>query len=245
MNILGIDIGGSGIKGALVDLDKGSLTTERLRIPTPQPATPVAVARTVAEIARHFNWSGPIGCGLPAVVQSGIAQTAANIDPAWIGTPVENLLSEATACPVTVINDADAAGIAEMRYGAGKGRQDTVLLVTVGTGLGTAIFRNGLLLPNTELGHIMLDGKVAEHYASASTKTRADLSYKEWTKRLDLYLKHLHALLWPDLFIIGGEISKEFDHFKPYLTVHADVLPAQLLNEAGIVGAAAAAEMAR
>jgi len=245
MEILGIDIGGSGIKGALVDLGKGSLATERLRIPTPQPATPEAVARVVAEVARHFNWSGPIGCGLPAVVQNGIAQTAANIDPTWIGISVANLLSDATSCPVTVINDADAAGIAEMRYGAGRGRLDTVLLVTIGTGLGTAVFRNGILLPNTELGHIILDGKVAEHYASAAAKTSAGLSYKEWAKRFDLYLHRLQELLWPDLFIVGGEISRKFDKFQPYLTVNADVLPAQLLNDAGIVGAATAAEIAR
>ena len=243
MDILGIDIGGSGIKGAPVDLDKGFLSAERLRIPTPQPATPDAIARVVAELTHHFNWSGPIGCGLPAVVQNGLARTAANIDPSWIGLPVEALLHDATSCPVTVVNDADAAGIAEMRYGAGQGRLDTVLMVTVGTGLGTAVFRKGTLLPNTELGHIMLKGQDAEHYASASVKEQAGLSYQEWAKRFDLYLHRLQELLWPDLFIIGGEISKEFDKFLPYLTVKADVLPAQLRNEAGIVGAAAAVEM--
>ena len=170
MEVLGIDIGGSGIKSAPVDLDKGALTAERLIIPTPQPATPDAVAKVVAELTSHFNWSGPVGCGLPAVVRNGVAQTAANIDPSWIGVPVTDLLHDATSCPVTVVNDADAAGIAEMRYGAGQGRLDTVLLITGGTGLGTAVFREGTLLPNTELGHIVLQGKDAEHYASATAK---------------------------------------------------------------------------
>ena len=242
MNILGIDIGGSGIKGAPVDLNRGVLTADRVRIPTPQPATPDAVATTICEITRHFNWTGQVGCGLPAVVQNGVARTAANIDPSWIGTDARELLSQRTGCQVTVINDADAAGIAEMRFGAGQKRMGTILLVTVGTGLGTALFRDGVLVPNTELGHILLNGKVAEKYASAATRQELGLTYKKWAKRFDIYLHQLQELFWPDLFIIGGGISKKHEKFFPYLTIETEVLPADLRNEAGIVGAAAAAQ---
>ena len=240
MQILGIDIGGSGIKGAPVDLDEGVLTAEPLRIPTPRPATPEAVAETILELTRHFNWTGAIGCGLPAVVQNGTARTAANIDPGWIGIDAGRLLSEKTGCHVSVINDADAAGIAEMSFGAGRGRSGTVLLVTVGTGLGSALFHDGHLVPNTELGHILLNGKVAEKYASATVRQELRLTYQEWAERFDLYLHRLEALLWPDLFIIGGAISAQHEEFFPFLSVKADVLPATLRNEAGIVGAAAA-----
>jgi polyphosphate glucokinase len=240
MNILGIDIGGSGIKGAPVDLTRGVLTAERVRIATPQPATPDAVAETVREIVQHFTWTDQIGCGLPAVVQNGIIRTAANIDPGWIGTDAHALLSQKTGCSVAVINDADAAGIAEMRFGAGRERNGTILLVTVGTGLGTALFRDGTLVPNTELGHILLDGKVAEKYASAAVRDELGLTYKKWAKRFDIYLHRLRDLCWPDLFIIGGGISRKHEKFFPYLTVETEVLPAALRNEAGIVGAAAA-----
>jgi polyphosphate glucokinase len=241
MIILGIDIGGSGIKGAPVDLTNGVLSAERVRIPTPQPATPDAIAETIREIVQHFAWTGPIGCGLPAVVQNGVARTAANIDAGWIGTDAHRLLSQKTGCPVTVINDADAAGIAEMQFGAGRERTGTILLVTVGTGLGTALFREKVLVPNTEFGHLLLNGKVAETYASAAIRDKLGLTYKKWAKRFDLYLHRLQALFWPDLFIIGGGISKKHDKFFPYLTVETEVLPATLRNEAGIVGAAAAA----
>lgn len=241
MDILGIDIGGSGIKGAPVDLNQGVLVAERLRIATPQPATPDAVADTVGRIIRHFNWTGPVGCGLPSVVQKGIARTAANIDSSWIGTDVRTLLSQRTGCPVTVINDADAAGIAEMRFGAGRGRNGTILMVTVGTGLGTALFRDGSLVPNTELGHLLLNGKVAEKYASAAAREDLGLSYKTWAKRLDLYLHQLQSLFWPDLFILGGGISKKHEKFFPFLTIETEFLPAVLRNQAGIVGAALAA----
>jgi polyphosphate glucokinase len=243
MNILGIDIGGSGIKGAPVDLIRGVLAAERVRIPTPQPATPDAVAETIREIAQHFVWTGQIGCGLPAVVQNGVARTAANIAPDWIGTDARQLISQKTGCAVTVINDADAAGIAEMRFGAGCERKGTILLVTVGTGLGTALFRDGNLVPNTELGHILLkNGKVAEKYASAAVREELGLSYKKWAKRFNIYLHELQDLFWPDLFIIGGGISKNHEKFFPYLTVETEVLPATLRNEAGIVGAAAAVQ---
>lgn len=241
MDILGIDIGGSGIKGAPVDLNQGVLAAERLRIATPQPATPDAVADTVGRIIRHFNWTGPVGCGLPSVVQNGVARTAANIDSSWIGTDVRALLSQRTGCPVTVINDADAAGIAEMRFGAGRGRNGTILMVTVGTGLGTALFRDGTLVPNTELGHLLLNGKVAEKYASAATREDLGLSYETWAKRLDLYLHQLQSLFWPDLFILGGGISKKHEKFFPFLTIETEFLPAILRNQAGIVGAALAA----
>jgi len=241
MDILGIDIGGSGIKGAPVDLNHGILAAERLRIATPQPATPDAVADTVGRIIRHFNWTGPVGCGLPSVVQNGVARTAANIDSSWIGTDVRTMLSQRTGCPVTVINDADAAGIAEMRFGAGRGRNGTILMVTVGTGLGTALFRDGTLVPNTELGHLLLNGKVAEKYASAAAREDLGLSYKTWAKRLDLYLHQLQSLFWPDLFILGGGISKKHEKFFPFLTIETEFLPAVLRNQAGIVGAALAA----
>ena len=241
MDILGIDIGGSGIKGAPVDLNQGILAAERLRIATPQPATPDAVADTVGRIIRHFSWTGPVGCGLPSVVQNGVARTAANIDSSWIGTDVRTLLSQRTVCPVTVINDADAAGIAEMRFGAGRGRNGTILMVTVGTGLGTALFRDGILVPNTELGHLLLNGKVAEKYASAAAREDLGLSYKTWAKRLDLYLHQLQSLFWPDLFILGGGISKKHEKFFPFLTIETEFLPAVLRNQAGIVGAALAA----
>ena len=241
MDILGIDIGGSGIKGAPVDLNQGVLAAERLRIATPQPATPDAVADTVGRIIRHYNWTGPVGCGLPSVVQNGVARTAANIDSSWIGTDVRTLLSQRTGCPVTVINDADAAGIAEMRFGAGRGRNGTILMVTVGTGLGTALFRDGTLVPNTELGHLLLNGKVAEKYASAAAREDLGLSYKTWAKRLDLYLHQLQSLFWPDLFILGGGISKKHEKFFPFLTIETEFLPAVLRNQAGIVGAALAA----
>ena len=241
MDILGIDIGGSGIKGAPVDLNQGILAAERLRIATPQPATPDAVADTVGRIIRHFNWTGPVGCGLPSVVQNGVARTAANIDSSWIGTDVRALLSQRTGCPVTVINDADAAGIAEMRFGAGRGRNGTILMVTVGTGLGTALFRDGTLVPNTELGHLLLNGKVAEKYASAAAREDLGLSYETWAKRLDLYLHQLQSLFWPDLFILGGGISKKHEKFFPFLTIETEFLPAVLRNQAGIVGAALAA----
>lgn len=242
MNVLGIDIGGSGIKGAPVDLARGALAADRLRIVTPQPATPAAVAETVAAMVKHFDWSGPVGCGLPAAVQNGIARTAANIDPSWIGTDAGRLLSQRTGCPVTVINDADAAGLAEMRYGTGRDQQGTVLLITVGTGLGTALFREGVLVPNTELGHLLLKGKVAEQYASAAVRERQELSYEQWARRFDRYLHRLRELFWPDLFIIGGGISKKHEKFFPYLTVDTAIEPARLRNEAGIVGAALAAD---
>lgn len=241
MDILGIDIGGSGIKGAPVDIKKGELLAPRHRIPTPQPSKPKSVAKVVGEIARHFDWKGPIGVGFPAVIQHGVARTAANVHKGWINTDAATLFGEATGCPVTVVNDADAAGIAEMTFGAGKGRDGVVLLVTIGTGLGTSVFVDGHLLPNTEFGHIEIDCEDAELMASDAARKEHGLSWKNWTARFDNYLLRLEALFWPDLIILGGGVSKKHGKFIPRLTVRADVLPAETLNEAGIIGAALAA----
>ena len=240
MQVLGIDVGGSGIKGALVDIEEGTLLTKRYRIPTPQPSKPKQVAKTVAKIARHYNWEGNIGCGFPAVVQQGIVRTAANIHHKWIDTNVTELFTEATGCQVEVINDADAAGLAEMTFGAGKDRQGVVLLVTIGTGLGTSLFTNGILLPNTELGHIEIDGKDAELMASDAARKRDKLSWKKWGKRLDMYLDHLEKLVWPDLIILGGGVSKKHEKFFPYLNIQAEIVVAEAFNEAGIIGGALA-----
>ncbi len=237
-NVLGIDIGGSGIKGAPVNIKTGELVNERYRIPTPFPATPEKVADIIQEIAEHFNWKGSIGCGFPAVIQNGIARTAANIDHSWIGTNVNKLISSKTGCPAYVVNDADAAGLAEMEFGAGKSNSGVVILITVGTGLGTVIFSGGQLVPNTELGHIILNGQDAEKYTSDSARKNYDLSWDIWAKRFDKYLNYLEQLLWPDLIIIGGGASKKKDKFFQHLTVQARILPAELLNNAGIVGAA-------
>jgi polyphosphate glucokinase len=238
MEILGVDIGGSGIKGAPVDTENGAIMAPRYRIATPRPAKPRPVAEAVAEIARHFEWRGPIGCGFPAVVRNGMTLTAANVHKNWIGKEAAALITEITGCPTCVINDADAAGLAEMTFGAGKGRRGVVLVVTIGTGLGTALFTDGQLLPNTEFGHLQIDGGDAELRASDAARKREGLSWKKWTKRLDRYLRTMEALVWPDLIILGGGVIKKHEEFIPHLTVQAEVLPAQMLNEAGIVGAA-------
>lgn len=239
MQILGIDIGGSGIKGAIVDTQTGVLVTERHRFPTPQPATPDAVAATVGQLVEHFNWNGPIGAGFPAAIQHGVARTAANVDKSFIGTDIATLISNYTRCPSFVLNDADAAGLTEMRFGAGKGIQGVVLLVTIGTGLGTAVFTNGQLLPNTELGHIYLpNGHEGEAYAAGSVREREELSWKKWADRFNTYLQTMEALIWPDLILLGGGASKKFDKFADKLELEAQVIPAKSLNEAGIIGAA-------
>lgn len=241
MEILGIDVGGSGIKGAPVNIKKGELLTPRHRIPTPQPSKPKAVAEVVGEIAEHFNWKGPIGAGFPAPIQHGIARTAANIHDSWINTNAAKLFTKATGCPVTVVNDADAAGMAEMSFGAGKGRNGVVLLVTIGTGLGTSVFIDGHLLPNTEFGHIEIDCDDAELHASDAARKENDLSWKKWASQFDTFLLRMEALIWPDLIILGGGVSKKHEKFIPHLTVRAEVVPAKTLNEAGIIGAALAA----
>jgi polyphosphate glucokinase len=239
MHILGVDIGGSGIKGAIVDIIKGELVTERYRIETPQPATPEAIAAALAQLVIHFNWHGPVGSGFPAVIQHGIVRTAANISPSFIGTHVDKLFLEATKCPCYSLNDADAAGMAEMHFGEGAGQSGVVLLITIGTGLGTAFFTDGKLLPNTELGHLYLkNGKKAEHYASGAVRKTEVLSWKRWGKRFNKYLTMMEELFWPDLIILGGGASKKFDKFKGQITVEVPVKPASFLNQAGIVGAA-------
>lgn len=243
MEILGIDVGGSGIKGALVNIEQGELITERHRIPTPQPATPKAVAATVKELVEHFKWNGPIGCGFPAAVQQGVAKTAANIHKSWIGTDVQKSFEDATACPVRVINDADAAGLAEATYGAGREQEGLVLLLTLGTGIGSALIIDGNLVPNSELGHLLFKGGIAEHYTADSVRKKEDLSWKAWGKRLNEYLNYVHRMLYPDLIILGGGVSKKFDKYEEYLSVPTPVTPATLLNQAGIVGAALAARV--
>ncbi|HEY4333556.1 MAG TPA: ROK family protein [Ilumatobacteraceae bacterium] len=237
---LGIDIGGSGIKGAPVDTSTGELTAERLRIPTPDPATPHAVAATVAEIVAHFAWKGPIGLTVPGVVKGGVVKSAANIDSAWIDTDAAALFTTATSNPCTVLNDADAAGIAEMRFGAGRGRDGVVVMITLGTGIGFAVFNNGVLLPNTELGHIELHGHDAESQASARVRDENDESWKSWAGKVNEYLRRIEDLLWPDLIIIGGGVSKKADKFFPHIHIRTELMAATLLNEAGIVGAALA-----
>jgi polyphosphate glucokinase len=236
--ILGIDIGGSGVKGAIVDTKKGELITDRYRIPTPQPSTPEAVAKVLGKIVKHFNWKGPVGVGFPGVIQQGVARTAANVDNSWIDQDLNKLFSKATGCKVHVVNDADAAGMAEMKFGAGKGKKGTVLLVTVGTGLGTVIFSNGKLVPNLEMGHIILHGADAELYATDAARKKHDLDWDTWAKRFNEYLLRMEELVWPDKIIIGGGASKKDDKFFHHLTTKAKVVPAKLMNEAGIVGAA-------
>lgn len=244
MQILGVDVGGSGIKGAIVDTETGALLNERIRIDTPQPATPEALAITLKELIAAHNWSGPVGMGFPAAIQRGVARTAANIDKSFIGLSVADYFSEQVGCPVFVANDADVAGMAEMRFGAGKDHPGVVLIVTIGTGLGTALFTNGQLLPNTELGHIYLpNGAEGERYASDAARVNADLKWREWGDRFNLYLKTMESLFWPDLIVLGGGASKKIEKFAPQLTVKAPVVPASFLNQAGIVGAALFAEI--
>ncbi|MET0196843.1 MULTISPECIES: polyphosphate--glucose phosphotransferase [Nocardiaceae] len=241
----GVDVGGSGIKGGIVDLVTGELVGDRYKIETPQPSTPEAVAEVVARIAAHFEWTGPVGVTLPAVVTGGIARSAANIDKSWIDTDAKSLFASALGhSNVVVLNDADAAGVAEDRYGAGKDKNGVVILLTFGTGIGSAVLHNGVLLPNTEFGHLEVDGKEAEHRAASSVKENKDLSYKEWAKEVSKVLATFEALLWPDLFIAGGGISRKSEKWIPHLTNRTPVVAATLLNTAGIVGAALAADTA-
>jgi polyphosphate glucokinase len=237
-NYLGIDIGGTGIKGALVDTDKGELAVERFRIDTPQPATPEAVAKTVGEIVNHFNYKGTVGCTFPAVVQHGVVYSAANVDKSWINTDADKLFEKTTGCSVHVMNDADAAGVAEIAFGAGKGQKGVIFMLTFGTGIGTALFANGTLVPNTELGHLELEGKEVEPRMSDKAREDLDLSWSKWARRVTKYLNYLERLFSPDLFIIGGGASKKSEKFFPLLAIKTPIVTAQLLNEAGIVGAA-------
>ncbi len=239
MSVLGIDFGGSGIKGAIVDINDGRLITERKRIPTPGKGKPNPVAEAVKEIVDQFAWDGIIGFGYPGVVREGVAISAANISMKWVGVDINTMLSNATKCSVFSINDADAAGIAEMTFGAGKDmKKGVVMMLTLGTGIGSAIFVNGNLLPNTEFGHFLIRGKDAEKRASDAIRKKKELSWNQWSKRLQEYLDWIEFLIPPDLFILGGGASKDAESFLPFLKTKAKIVPAQLLNEAGIVGAA-------
>ena len=243
--VLGIDIGGSGIKGAPVDLAAGTLATERLRIDTPRHARPEPVAEVVGRIVRHFDWSGPVGVTFPGVVIDGVTRSAANVSKKWIGLDAASLLSEAAGVPVTLLNDADAAGIAEMGHGAGRDQDGTVLVLTLGTGIGSALFTDGVLVPNTEFGHIEIRGKDGEDRAAARVRTERNLSWEKWAGKLSEYLVRLEALISPSLIILGGGVSRKADRFLPLISgVRARMVPAALVNNAGIVGAAMAAAAA-
>ena len=241
MKVLGIDIGGSALKGAPVDTKTGELLAERFRIETPHQVSPKDMAQIVADIAAHFRWKGKIGVGFPGVIQANVTWTAANLDKNFIGTDLGKLFGAASGCRVSVINDADAAGIAEMRFGAGKGHPGNVLLLTLGTGVGSAMFYRGILYPNTEFGHLIMDGVDAEKLVAASIRKEEDLSWHQWGKRLNRYLQMVEVALNPELIILGGGVSAKSDKFFKYLKVRAKLVPASFLNEAGIVGAAMAA----
>lgn len=237
---LGIDVGGSGIKGAPVNLDKGAFAEDRLRIATPEEATPEAVCDVVEQVAEHFSVRKdvPLGVTLPAVVTHGVVQSAANIDRSWIGIDADALFRERLGRPVHVVNDADAAGVAERHYGAAKGRKGLVLLTTLGTGIGTALLIDGRLVPNTELGHLELDGEDAEVRAAESVREREGIDTAEWAQRLQRYYSHVESLFWPDLIVVGGGVSKQADTFLPLLDLRTEIVPAKLRNKAGIIGAA-------
>jgi polyphosphate glucokinase len=242
MHALGIDIGGSGIKAAPVDAATGKLLADRQKLATPRPARPEAVADVVRQLITSFDWSGPVGITFPGVVADGVTRTAANLDAAWIGLDAGSLFAEAAGNPVRVLNDADAAGVAEMTFGAGVGEQGTVLMLTFGTGIGSALFTQGILVPNTEFGHIEIRGEDAEKRASEHAKELHDLSWGKWAGRVDEYLRHMEALLSPHLIIVGGGVSKQADKWVPRLTgIQARITPAVMLNDAGIAGAAMAA----
>ncbi|MEU7892323.1 polyphosphate--glucose phosphotransferase [Nonomuraea sp. NPDC049152] len=238
MDVLGIDIGGSGIKGAPVDVKEGRLTAERLRIPTPQPAKPEGVAEVVSQIVEHFSWNGPVGVTFPGVVVDGVVRTAANVHHSWVGVDASKLFGGAR-----VLNDADAAGLAELSYGEGRDRGGVVLMLTFGTGIGSALFTDGKLVPNTELGHLELHGKDAERRASDKAREDHELSWEKWAERVEEYLKHVEMLFSPSLIILGGGVSKKADKFLPHVKIDTPVVPAALQNEAGIIGAALMASL--
>ncbi len=238
MHILGIDVGGSGIKGAVVDTRTGKMVTSRLRLSTPEPSTPKSMARVVGRLVKHFDWQGRVGCGMPGPVIDGRIMTAINLHKSWVGVNAPELYSDVTGCRVAVINDADAAGLAEMKFGSGKGHKGVVVILTLGTGIGSALFVNGRLVPNMEFGQVNIRGKTAEKRASARVRKAKGLSWEKWGKALNEYLLELENLTWPDLFILGGGVSRKASKFLPMIETRAKVLPAALCNEAGIVGAA-------
>lgn len=241
MHILGIDIGGSGIKGAVVDTITGELMTEKFRLPTPRPALPFEVAKTVHQVADHFNWKGEVGAGFPTPLFHGKCLSGGNLHPDWKGVQADELFSKVTGLEFTVINDADAAAEAEMHFGAGKGKTGLVAVITLGTGIGSGLFFNGELIPNSELGHVSYKGEAFEKYAADSIRKKEDLSYSKWGKRLNKYFRHIELILSPDLFIIGGGASKKIDRFKDQIDIRTKIIPAENKNEAGIIGAAVGA----
>ncbi|MFT4762451.1 MAG: polyphosphate glucokinase [Paraglaciecola sp.] len=239
--ILGIDIGGTGTKGAIVNMTTGKLLTERLKFATPSPATPEAMADTVQKIVEGLNYKGKlIGCGFPAIVVDGVAKSAANIDKSWVGVNIEEILAEKTGCKIKVVNDADAAGMAEVAFGKAKGRMGTVLLLTIGTGIGSAMFTDGHLVRNTELGHFHLKGQetVAEKFTSNIVRKEEDLDWKTWAKRFNQYLARIERMFTPNLIILGGGTSKRFELYRDFLKTEGEIVPAQFKNEAGVIGAA-------
>lgn len=242
MNVLGIDIGGSAIKGAPVNIKTGKLLAERHRIATPKALSPKEMAAAVKELAAHFKWTGAVGIGFPGVVQSGVIRTSANLHKGFIGLDAETFFSEATGMRVSLVNDADAAGAAEARFGQGKGRKGTVLLLTFGTGVGSALFVDGILYPNSELGHLQFHGKSAEKTVAGSVKDRKKLSYKQWAHEVSDYLNQLETILCPELIIVGGGISADHEKWFKYLKIRTPIVPAAFFNEAGIVGAALSGE---
>lgn len=242
MEILGIDVGGSGIKGALVNIETGELTTERFRLPTPQPSKPQKVADTIQKVIDHFDYKGPVGCGFPTLVHHGKARLHSNLDPAWTGIQIDELFQKKTGLPFVIINDADAAGIAEMSFGAGKGQKGVVIMITVGTGLGSGFFVDGKLIPNFELGRLIYKDDLFEKYAADSVREAKELTWKKWGKRFNKYLNHIDMLFSPDLIIIGGGASKKLDRFEDQITIETPFVAAETMNEAGIIGAAMAAK---
>lgn len=243
MEVFGVDIGGTGVKGAPVDLVTGTLVRKRTRIPTPQPSTPAAVTEAIVQIVEKHGWNGPIGVTVPGVVQNGIVETAANIDAGWVGFDACTRLSDRLKMPVTVLNDADAAGLAEAQFGAARDQSGVVILLTFGTGIGSAYLYGGRLIPNTELGHLKFKGQKAEQYAAGRLVKRGDLEIDWWAKRVNEVLLYIEELFWPDLFVVGGGISKRFESYSHHFSTRAKIMPAVLRNKAGIVGAAYAASI--
>ena len=240
----GVDVGGSGVKGGIVDLDTGQLIGDRYKLPTPQPATPEAVAKTIADVVKEFGWTEPLGVTYPGVVTNGVIRTAANVDSSWLGTKATEVIGSAlNGQAVTVLNDADAAGLAEVKFGAGKDKGGVIVLLTFGTGIGSALIHNGVLLPNTEFGHLEVGGMEAEHRAASSVKEKHDWSYKRWAPEVTKVLVAIENALWPDLFIAGGGISRKAEKWLPLLKCRTPVVAAALENTAGIVGAAVAAQI--
>lgn len=243
MEVLGIDVGGTGIKGAIVDTSTGKLTTERYRIPTPKPATPEAVSKVIQKMVKHFNWTGLVGCGFPTPLQHGTCLSGGNLHEDWKGTNVKELFQQKTGNQYSIVNDADAAGLAEIGFGAGVDKDGIVVIITLGTGIGSAVFLDGKLLPNTEFGHVLhKNGGVFEKYAADSARKRENLSRKKWGDRLHEYFEHIELLLSPDLFIVGGGASKKIDKFETRININTPIVAAEAENEAGIIGAALAAK---